>query len=57
MLIRFVLNNLFSFGQEKEFNLLPSSQYKNLGHHKYNIKEGFDILKISSVYGANGAGK
>jgi uncharacterized protein len=57
MLIRFVVNNLFSFGQEKEFNMLPSSHSKNLGHHKYHIKEGFELLKMSSIYGANGAGK
>jgi len=57
MLIRFVINNLFSFGAEKEFNMLPSSQSKNLDHHKYNVGDGFELLKMSSVYGANGAGK
>jgi hypothetical protein len=56
MLIRFVVNNLFSFGKEKEFNLLPSLKEKKLNNHKYHFKD-FEILKMSSVYGANGAGK
>lgn len=56
MLIRFVIKNLFSFFEAKEFNMLPSPQSKKLSHHKYNIKD-FELLKMSSVYGANGAGK
>jgi hypothetical protein len=36
--------------------MLPSPQYKKLSHHKYHIK-GFELLKMSSIYGANGAGK
>ncbi len=56
MLIRFVVENLFSFGERKEFNTLPNQRLKTLNHHKYSI-EDFDILKITSIYGANGAGK
>ncbi len=56
MLIRFVVENLFSFGQQKEFNTIPNNHLKTLDYHKYNI-DGFNILKISSIYGANGAGK
>ncbi|MDM8529169.1 AAA family ATPase [Anaerolineales bacterium HSG24] len=56
MLVRFVVENLFSFGERKEFNTLPNQRLKTLNHHKYSI-EGFDILKITSIYGANGAGK
>jgi uncharacterized protein len=57
MLIRFVIKNLFSFFEAKEFNMLPSRpQSKKLSHHKYNIND-FELLKMSSVYGANGAGK
>lgn len=57
MLIRFVTNNLYSFGKEKEFNMLPSPRYRRLGHHNYNVLDDFNILKLASIYGANGAGK
>ncbi len=56
MLIRFVLENLFSFGKRTEFNTIPNNRLKTLDYHKYKI-DGFNILKISSIYGANGAGK
>lgn len=56
MLIRLVIENLFSFGDRKEFTTIPNSRLKTLNHHKYKIN-GFDILKTSSIYGANGAGK
>jgi uncharacterized protein len=56
MLIRLVVDNLFSFGEQKEFVTIPNNRLKTLDHHKYNFK-GFNILKMSSIYGANGAGK
>ena len=56
MLIRIVIENLFSFGERKEFNMIPNNRLKTLNDHKYNIN-GFELLKLSSVYGANGAGK
>ncbi len=56
MIIRFVVDNLYSFGKEKEFNMLPRPKYRTLGQHKYNIAD-FEILKLSSIYGANGSGK
>ncbi len=56
MLIRFTLSNYLSFEDSKEFNMLPTPKYRRLDRHKYNI-QGFDILKMASVYGANGAGK
>lgn len=56
MLIRFVIENLFSFGERKEFNTIPNSRLRTLDHHKYH-ECGFDILKVASIYGANGAGK
>jgi len=57
MLIRLIINNLFSFGQEKEFNMLPMPRLRTLKEHKYNIIDDFNILKMASIYGANGAGK
>ena len=56
MLIRLVIENLFSFGERKEFTTIPNSRLKTLEHHKYTTN-GFSILKTSSIYGANGAGK
>ena len=56
MLIRFVINNFFSFGEQQEFNTIPNNRLKTLTYHKYKGND-FDVLKISSIYGANGAGK
>lgn len=56
MLIRFVIENLFSFGERKEFTTIPNKRLKTLEHHKYNNCD-FNLLKIASIYGANGAGK
>jgi AAA15 family ATPase/GTPase len=56
MLVRLVIDNLFSFGEQKEFTTIPNKRLKTLDHHKYNFN-GFDVLKTSSIYGANGAGK
>lgn len=56
MLVRFVIENLFSFGERKEFSMIPNKRLKTLDHHKYNY-DGFNVLKIASIYGANGAGK
>lgn len=57
MLIRFVVNNILSFGDEQEFNLLPAPKYARLKHHKYNAGSTPGVLKLSAIYGANGAGK
>lgn len=56
MLIRLVIENLFSFGERKEFTTIPNSRLKTLEHHKYKYDD-FSILKIGAIYGANGAGK
>lgn len=56
MIIRFNINNVLSFGSEREFDMLPSPRHTRLSHHKYKISD-FDILKISAIYGANGSGK
>jgi len=53
MLLRFVIKNTFSFDEQKEFNMLPNTRLKTLTNHIYNN----NILKLSSIYGANGAGK
>jgi len=56
MLIRLIINNILSFGQEKEFNMLPMPRLRTFKEHRYSIDD-FYILKMASIYGANGAGK
>ena len=36
--------------------MIPNKRLKTLEHHKYDYNN-FNILKTSSIYGANGAGK
>jgi len=55
MIVRFLVKNLFSFNELTEFNLLPGRPTR-MKHHVYD--EGkYEILKLSAIYGANGAGK
>jgi hypothetical protein len=56
MLIRFIVDNILSFGDRKEFTTIPNSRLKTLQHHKYNF-DGISLLKMASIYGSNGAGK
>jgi AAA15 family ATPase/GTPase len=36
--------------------MIPNRRLRTLPHHKYKFKD-FEILKLASIYGANGAGK
>lgn len=56
MIIRFIAKNFCSFGEPIEFNLLPSSRQMKHLHHIYELDD-FKFLKMSAIYGANGAGK
>ena len=56
MLIRFIVQNYLSIGDELEFNLLPEQYKKTFPHHVYEDKN-VRLLKTSAIYGANGAGK
>ena len=56
MLIRFVVSNFMSIGDELEFNLLPEQYRKTFPHHVYEDRN-IRLLKASAIYGANGAGK
>lgn len=51
-----MLRNIYSFGDEKEFNMIPAPRFTRLKGHKYQ-KPGIELLKLASFYGANGAGK
>ncbi len=55
MIIRIVANNIYSFKEETEFNLLPNRS-KHLSHHKIN-RNDISFLRLGAIYGANGAGK
>ena len=56
MLLRCVIKNLYSFGEETEFNLFPSSRAIRLQHHKVKCDE-VEAMRLTAIYGANGAGK
>jgi len=56
MLVRFIINNVLSFGRTKEFNMLPFPRLRTLKNHIIKSNE-IELLKIASIYGANGAGK
>jgi len=55
MLVRFIVNNFTSFGEECEFNMLPDN-VKSLSHHIIDTPK-IKLLKNAIIYGANGAGK
>lgn len=57
MLIRVVATNFRSFGQETEFNMLPSQNVRRFDWHVHNRAKGANVLRTAVVYGANGAGK
>lgn len=57
MLIRIVTENFRSYGQETEFNMLPSSNVRRYEWHVHNASKGAKVLRTAVIYGANGAGK
>jgi len=56
MFIRCVFNNIYSFGKETELNMFPAPRFTRLKHHRLR-GAGIEVLKLASIYGANGAGK
>ena len=56
MLLRFAAENILSFKDAVEFNTFPSSKSHSHDWHKKKIGN-IDILRLSVIYGANGAGK
>lgn len=57
MIIRTIFGNIFSFGQQAEFNMIPNNRYRTFTKHIYENADKFGVLRLASVYGANGAGK
>lgn len=57
MLLRVVIENFRSYGQETEFNMLPSSSVRRYDWHVHTRNKGANVLRTAVIYGANGAGK
>ena len=56
MLLRFAAENVMSFKNAVEFNTFPSS--KSHSHEWHKMDCGYvTALRMSAIYGANGAGK
>ncbi len=56
MLLRFAAENIMSFKDTVEFNTFPSSKSHSHDWHKINCAH-VTALRMSAIYGANGAGK
>lgn len=56
MLLRFVAENILSFKDAVEFNTFPSSKSHSHDWHKIQC-DHVTALRLSAIYGANGAGK
>ena len=56
MLLRFILENIASFKEAVEFNTFPSSKSHSHENHKITCGHAA-VLRMSAIYGANGAGK
>lgn len=56
MLLRFIAENIASFKDAVEFNAFPSSKSKSHDWHRRQCGHA-EILRMSAIYGANGAGK
>jgi len=56
MILRLIAENILSFKEATEFNTFPSSKSQNHDNHKIECGHA-TILRMSALYGANGAGK
>lgn len=56
MLLRIIVENFSSFKDAVEFNTFPSSKSQSHENHKV-ICNHAKVLRLSAIYGANGAGK
>lgn len=57
MLLRLILRNFLSFNGLEQFELFPNPKRTTLSSHIYDRGENPHVLKMTAVYGANGAGK
>lgn len=57
MLLRTIFKNFLSFADEVQFDMFPNIKRTTLSSHIYQSESGVPLLKMASLYGANGAGK
>lgn len=57
MLLRVIIKNFLSFNGLEQFDLFPNHKRVTHSHHIYQHSPNPDVLKMSVIYGANGAGK
>lgn len=57
MLLRLILKNFLSFNDLEQFELFPNHKRTTHSNHIYHQGSNPAVLKMSVVYGANGAGK
>lgn len=57
MLLRLILRNFLSFNGLEQFDLFPNHKRVTHSNHIYQRDPNPSVLKMSVVYGANGAGK
>lgn len=55
MLIRIIIDNIYSFGKREKLNMLTNKSQRH-AHHKRCVA-GVQFLRMAAIYGANGAGK
>ena len=56
MLLRFKVKNFLSFYEETSFDMFPNPKRTTFENHIYKNMD-IPLLKLSSIYGANGSGK
>ena len=55
MILRVIIDNLYSFSKPVEFNMFTNKSQRHLSHKRSLGKVSY--LKMAALYGANGAGK
>lgn len=55
MILRIIIDNLYSFNHQVEFNMFTNKSQRHSGHKRFLGKIAY--LKMAALYGANGAGK
>lgn len=57
MLLRLILKNFLSFNGLEQFEMFPNPKRTTLNSHIYDRGQNPQVLKMTALYGANGAGK
>ena len=52
MLLRVVIKNFLSIGDELEFNAIPYDRITRHSDHVYRLDDKVKLLKSSAIYGA-----